>query len=114
MALPQIDEPAGLLTGLAFLGFVLWKVWLRFKEDKRTDKASERAHAAEDKIVDGYEALYKQMRGEFARLADTVNRLSDTIDEERKLRYAAERLADELRSCVETLERRLRELGQNP
>ena len=114
MALPQIDEPAGLLTGLAFLGFVLWKVWLRFKEDKRTDKASERAHAAEDKIVHGYQELYEQMREEFGRLAGKVDDLSNAVDEERRLRYEAERVARELRARVEQLERKLRELGHTP
>ncbi len=114
MDLPQIDENAGWLAGLVFLGSVLWKVWLRFKADSRDDKAAARGHEAEGKVLGGYDQLIKQLRTEVERLAESVSEMSAALDEERNARYAAERVAIELRERVDQLERRLRQLGHTP
>lgn len=103
----QIDEHAGLLTGLAFLGFVLWKAWLRLRSDTRGDRAEAREHDAEGSVI-------AVLRDEVARLDRRVLAMSETLDEQTRARYAAERLARELSVRVETLEHKLRELGHTP
>lgn len=114
MDLPQIDENAGWLAGIVFLGSVLRKVWLRFKADSRNDKSAERDHDAEGKVLGGYDQLIKQLRSEVERLAISVSHMSEALDEERNARYAAESIAIELRQRIESLERRLRDLGHTP
>lgn len=114
MALPQIDENAGWLAGIVFLGSVLWKVWLRLKSDTRGDKAAAREHDAEGNVIGGYDQLIAQMRKEIDRLAGQMEEMSKALSEERRERYKAERLAHDLQERVEVLESRLRELGQTP
>lgn len=101
------DNPGTLLTGLAFLGFVLWKAWLRLRHDARGDNAEARDHAAEGDVI-------AVLRSEVKRLADQMRVLSEALDEERNARYDAEKEARELRERVEILERRLRDLGHTP
>lgn len=114
MDLPPINENAGWLAGIVFLGSVLWKVWLRIKADTRGDKAAARDHDAEGHVIGGYDQLIAQMRKEIDRLAGSMEEMLRDLAEEREARYRAERLAIELKGRVEILERRLRELGQTP
>lgn len=87
--------------------FALWKLWLRLKQDDRSDKAAAREHHAEGDVI-------TVLREEVARLADAVRFLREQAEYERRLRYAAEHRSDELQTRVEQLERRLRELGHTP
>lgn len=105
MAPLVIDEHAGWLAGIIFAASVLWKVWLRFRDDKRADKAAERSHEAEGSVIGSYDRLIKQLREE-------VERLAKDIEEERDARYEAENQARALQIRVELLEQRLRDLGQ--
>lgn len=108
MALPPIEEnEAGWLTAISFAGFALWKLWLRVRQDDRGDKAAAREHAAEGDVI-------AVLREEVQRLADGVRDLGEQIEEERRLRFTAEQRAAQLQMRVETLERRLRSLGQTP
>lgn len=107
MSLPQIDEHAGIVSGIAFIGFIIWKAWLRLRRDSRDDSAESRDHRAEGDVVE-------LLREEVMRLANSVRNISEALDDERRARYAAEKLARDLKDRVEVLERRLRELGHNP
>lgn len=108
MALPPIEEnEAGWLTALSFAGFALWKLWLRVRQDDRSDKAAAREYNAEGDVI-------TVLREEVARLADGLRFVREQLDDERRLRYHAERQALELQARVEQLERRLRELGHTP
>lgn len=108
MALPPIeDNEAGWATGLLMAAFALWKIWLRLRQDTRTDASSSGEHKAKDDVV-------KLLRDEVRRLADSVRELGEQLDEERQLRYATERRAADLQARVEVLERRLRDLGHTP
>ena len=114
MDLPPINENAGWLAGIIFIGSVLWKVWLRVKADARGDKAATREHDAEGNVIGGYDQLIAQLRKEVERLAGQMQSVSMALDEERQARYKAEHLAYELKERVEILENRLRELWQTP
>ena len=107
MNLPPIDENAGLVSGVAFIAFVVWKMWLRLRHDTREDSAEARDHRAEGDVV-------TLLREEVRRLSDSVRVISEALNEERFARYEAERLSRELKNRVEILERRLRELGDTP
>lgn len=101
------DNPATILTGLAFLGFVLWKTWLRLRHDARGDQSEAREHEAEGDVIE-------VLRAEVRRCADSVRAISEELATEREARYEAERISRELRARVDILERRLRELGHTP
>lgn len=103
----QIGDPAGKLALLTVTVAAIWKLWLRLRHDNRTDKAEAREHAAEGDVI-------TVLREEVARLSETVQALAQDIEGERRLRYAAEREAAELRGRVDQLERRLRDLGHTP
>lgn len=103
----QIDDPAGKLALLTVTFAAIWKLWLRLRHDNRTDRAEARGHVAEGDVI-------TILREEVGRLSGTVQRLAEDIEEERRLRYAAEREAAILRARVDQLERRLRDLGHTP
>lgn len=103
----QIDDPAGKLALLTVTLAAIWKLWLRFKHDTREDRAEAREHAAEGDVI-------TVLREEVARLSETVQHLAQDIEEERRLRYAAEREVVDLRARVSHLEQRLRDLGHAP
>lgn len=103
----NLDDPAGKLALLTVTVAAIWKLWLRLRHDSREDRAEAREHAAEGDVI-------TVLREEVARLSETVQALAQDIEEERRLRYAAEREAAELRGRVDQLERRLRDLGHTP
>ena len=109
-----VDDPAGKAALLTVIAAGVWKLWLRLRHDSRNDKSEERDHAIGGDIADSYGSLVAQLREEVARLANSVKTISEALDAEREARYAAERLARELKDRVDILERRLRDLGHSP
>jgi len=109
--LPPLDDPAGKAALLTVIAAGVWKLWLRLKHDSRADKAESREHAAEDNIAGTYDAILKQLRDEVARLAGTVNLLSQELDVERKARREAQYLAGQLQLRIEILETKLKDAG---
>lgn len=108
MDLPPIeDNEATWVTAISFAAFAIWKLWLRIRHEGRNDRAEAREHAAEGDVI-------VVLREEVSRLADSVRRLEEEREDERKARYAAERNAQQLQRRVEVLELRLRSLGHEP
>ena len=108
MALPPLeDNEAGWLAAIGLLASVLWKVWLRLRHDTREDSSGAREHAAQGDVI-------TLLREEVERLAASVTKLSEELNEERRLRYETERRAAALQDRVDALERRLRGLGHTP
>lgn len=95
-----LDDPVGRYALLAMIAAAAWKIWLRLKQDTRTDRSDARDHQARSDVVG-------TLREEVARLAQSVERLSIELDSEREARYAAERRSHLLQERVDFLEKAL-------
>jgi polyhydroxyalkanoate synthesis regulator phasin len=102
-----VEDPAGKLALVTVAAAAAYRLWLRLRHDNRTDRAEAREHAAEGDVID-------VLREEVERILGRVRALEDELKDERVARYAAERRGAELQMRVETLERRLRDLGHDP
>lgn len=107
MDFPPFEDAAGKASLITLAVALLWKIWLRLKHDRRTDKAEDREYRADDAIHDGYGALLTQLRGEVDRLARSVEYLSIELAKEQALRRTGEQR-------IASLEAKLRALGIDP
>lgn len=114
MDLQTLEDPVGKYALLAMIAAAAWKIWLRLKQDTRNDRSEVREHKAHGSIVTEYDKVVETLREEVSRLAQTLDKLSEELGEERKERYAAEQRSRALQERVETLERKLRALGHTP
>ncbi|MCC6489135.1 MAG: hypothetical protein IT364_16670 [Candidatus Hydrogenedentes bacterium] len=105
----MLEDPVGRWALLAMIAAATWKIWLRLKADTRADKSEVHTQRAHGVVVAEYDKVVETLREEVARLAQSVERLSRELEEERVARYDAERIARELRDRVDYPERKLRD-----